>query len=315
MNQKAVLSDKIDSPRQWLSELNNYADLQDQLEHKMLELVSVSTSKAKQAKPSGAVQAAYYHLGSGGQRIRARLALSAGLALGLSQQDALCIAAAAELLHNASLVHDDLQDRDELRHGQEAVWVKFGVNVAVCAGDLMLSAAYASLCGISDARVLPVLYTVFHGRVASAIAGQCDDLSLDTSPVNDLEAYKCVAIAKSGALLSLPVELALLATGHNAWTQLARDAAEAFSVGYQVADDLADVTRDVNSGALNIVLVLQNAGNRAKAYTEARQFGLQHLDAAVAAAGGLPLESGALLMELSIKLRLTLLVKNDSCTL
>ena len=311
MNQKAVLSAKIDSPRQWLSQLDDYADLPVQLEHKMLELVGASASKAKQATPSGAVHAAAYHLGSGGQRIRARLALSAGLALGLSRQDALCIAAAAELLHNASLVHDDLQDRDELRHGQEAVWVKFGVNVAVCAGDLMLSATYASLCGISDAQSLPALYKLVHERVACAIAGQCDDLSLDTRPVSDFVAYKRVAIAKSGALLSMPLELALLVAGHSAWTQSARDAAEAFSVGYQIADDLADVARDVNSGALNIVLVLQNEGNSVEPYTDARKFGLQHLDAAVAAAGGLPLESGALLMELSIKLRQTLLVKND----
>ena len=311
MNQKAVLNAKTDSPRLWLSELDNYADLPAQLEQKMLELVGAAGSKAEQTTPSGAVRAASYHLGSGGQRVRARLALSAALALGLSRQDALCVAAAAELLHNASLVHDDLQDRDKLRHGQKAVWVKFGVNVAVCAGDLMLSAAYASLCGMRNLQVLPALYKVVHEHVASAIAGQCADLSLDTSPVSDLESYKRVALAKSGALLSLPLELALLATGHSAWASSARDAAEAFSVGYQVADDLADVARDVNSGALNIVLVLQNAGHCAKPYTEACQFGLQHLDQAVVIASRLPHESGTLLMELSIKLRLSLLVKKD----
>lgn len=309
MNQKAVLNAKIESPGLWLSQLDNYADLPAQLERKMLELVGVSASKASETTPSGAVQAATYHLGSGGQRIRARLALSAGLALGLTRQDALCIAATAELLHNASLVHDDLQDRDELRHGQEAVWVKFGTGVAVCAGDLMLSAAYAALCDTSNTQVLPALYTAVHGRVTGAIAGQCADFSLDVMPVNDLTAYKSVAVAKSGALLSLPLELALLATGHSAWTQSARDAAEAFSVGYQVADDLADVARDVNSGALNIVLLLKNTQNSAKSYSEARQFGLHHLDDAVVAASRLPRESGALLMALSTKLRLSLLMK------
>jgi hypothetical protein len=105
--------------------------------------------------------------------------------------------------------------------------------------------------------------------------------------------------------------LVLLASGHTAWTEHARQAAEAFSVGYQVVDDLADVQRDSESGALNIVIVLQHAGFGDQARAQARQFGLEHLDRAMALANQLPLESGALLIELSLKLRLLLLVRND----
>jgi geranylgeranyl pyrophosphate synthase len=298
-------------PGLWLSEFDNYAALPAQLEHTMLELVGANASHAHPATPSGAALAAAYHLGSGGQRVRGRLALSAGLALGLRTSDALCIAVTAELLHNASLVHDDLQDRDALRHGQAAVWSKFGANVAVCTGDLMVSAAYAGLCEITQLHKLPALLAVVHERVASAIAGQCADLDNTTSAVDDLTAYKRVALAKSGALLSLPLELALLASGHGAWVQHARDAAHAFSVGYQVVDDLADVERDSQSGALNIVFVLPQAGYGATAATQARQFGLGHLDRAIALAQELPRESGALLVELSLKLRQLLLVEND----
>jgi geranylgeranyl pyrophosphate synthase len=295
----------------WLGKLDDYADLPDQLEHKMLEFVSANASHAHQASPSGAAQAAAYHLASGGQRVRARLALSAGLALGLCKPDVLCLAAAAELLHNASLVHDDLQDRDVLRHGQQAVWVKFGANVAICAGDLMLSAAYAALYGMSEVRAVPALLALMHKRVASAITGQCADFGRAVSAVDDLVAYKRIALAKSGALLSLPLELVLLASGHTAWAEQACQAGEAFSVGYQVVDDLADVQRDSESGALNIVIVLQHAGFGDQARTRARQFGLEHLDRAMALANQLPLESGALLMELSLKLHLLLLVEND----
>ncbi len=295
----------------WLSKLDDYADLPDQLEHAMLELVSANTSHDRPASPQSAVQAAAYHLASGGQRVRARLALSAGLALGLTRHDALCLAAAAELLHNASLVHDDLQDRDALRHGQQAVWVKFGASVAICAGDLMLSAAYAALCGISEPGKLPALLTLVHERVAGAIAGQCADLGVAASAVDSLMAYKHIALAKSGALLSLPLELVLLASGHAASAQQAREAAEAFSIGYQVVDDLADVQRDGESGALNSVIVLQHAGFGDQATEKAREFGLEHLNRAMALAHQLPLESGALLMELSLKLRLLLLVKSD----
>ncbi len=277
----------------------------------MLELVGAHGVLAEQATASGAALAAAYHLRSGGQRVRGRLALSAGLALGLSKPDALCIAAAAELLHNASLVHDDLQDRDAQRHGQAAVWTKFGANVAVCTGDLMLSAAYAALCEATQLHNLPALLALVHARVSSAIAGQCADLNTAVTAVNDLAAYKRVALAKSGALLSLPLELALLASGHGAWAVHARAAAEAFSVGYQLADDLADVERDSQSGALNIVFVLRSAGHGAEASKLARQFGLEHLDSAIALANELPRESGALLMELSLKLRLLLWVQTD----
>ena len=298
-------------PEQWLSEFDNYEDLPSQLEQTMLKLVGANIDIARQATASGAALAAAYHLGSGGQRVRGRMALSAGLALGLDKSDALCIAATAELLHNASLVHDDLQDRDAVRHGLPAVWVKYGVNMAVCTGDLMLTAAYAGLCDISNLQKLPRLLAVVHERVSDAIGGQCADMDNAVSSVDDLAAYKRVAVAKSGALLSLPLELALLSSGHGVWVEHARNACHAFSVGYQVVDDFADVERDGQSGALNVVLVLQSAGYGTEARTRAKQFGLEHLDGAISLAHELPRESGALLVELSLKLRLLLLVNND----
>jgi geranylgeranyl pyrophosphate synthase len=294
-----------------LGEFDTYVDLHSQFEHAMLELVGAHSLIAQHAGPSSAVLAAAYHLGSGGQRVRGRLALSSGLALGLSKADALRIATTAELLHNASLVHDDLQDRDVQRHGQAAVWVKYGANVAICTGDLMLSAAYAGLCAFTLPTLLPALLGLVHERVTGAIEGQCADLNSATKLASDFETYKRIALAKSGALLSLPLELALLASGHRAWLECAREAAHAFAVGYQVVDDLADVERDSHSGALNVVFVLQRAGSGAKAHSLARHFGLEHLDRAITLANDLPLDSGALLTELSLKLRLLLAAKDD----
>lgn len=298
-----------------LQEFDNDSNLSAQLEQKMLKLVNASEPCANPSASSGAALAATYHLGSGGQRVRGRLALSAGLALGLSRSDALCLAATAELLHNASLVHDDLQDRDAVRRSQSAVWSKFGANVAVCTGDLMLSAAYAALCEVTQLHNLAALLAVVHERVAGAITGQCAELCADPDKTASLEedvaAYQCVAHAKSGALLSLPLELALLASGHGAWAKHAHDAARAFSVGYQVVDDLTDVDRDSLSGALNIIAVLQHSGCGAGAYAQARWLGLAQLDRAITLANELPLESGALLMALSLKLRLSLMVNND----
>ncbi|MDA0375359.1 MAG: polyprenyl synthetase family protein, partial [Planctomycetota bacterium] len=90
------------------------------------------------------LEAAHYHLASGGKRVRAMLGQSCAEALGVSAQDGALVGAVAELIHNASLVYDDLQDRDRVRRGADAVWVRFGPDVALCTGALLLSAAYGA---------------------------------------------------------------------------------------------------------------------------------------------------------------------------
>lgn len=272
---------------------------------------------ASQSQAPGAMQAAQYHLVSGGQRVRAQLALRAGLALGLSDGDAVCIACCCELLHNASLIHDDLQDRDHLRHGKPAVWAFYGNNIAICTGDLMLSAAYGSLCQLSDPRLLPAMLACVHERTASAIAGQCSDLSMQDDRFQHIDDYLNIARAKSGALLSLPIELALLAANFGAYTSVARRAAEAFSISYQIVDDLHDTEQD---GArhdrlqgLNIVFFLEkmtqnNNGDQSDqppraARAAARQLGLHYIQSAEECAVQLPRAAGAFLLELAQNLR------------
>lgn len=274
-----------------------------QLEQKLISLVDTRSQKSVGIKPSEATLAAFYHLGSGGRRIRGRLALHASLALGLSKNDAVCIASTAELLHNASLIHDDLQDKDALRHGVPAVWKKFGTNVAICTGDLMLSAAFAGLCGISDVQKIPALLALVHERTAMAISGQCADLCVSNQAVFDTETYNKIVVQKSGALLSLPLELVLIASGKSGWLGHARAAAEAFSIAYQVADDLADRASDAEAGSLNIVHILQTMGGCDDASFVASEYGLKNLDLAVVEALKLPCEAGTLLLNLSLELR------------
>jgi geranylgeranyl diphosphate synthase type I len=85
------------------------------------------------------------HLASGGKRLRASLALCATRALGGSPCAGVAWAAACEMLHNASLVHDDLQDGDTLRRGQPTVWSRYGAAQAVNVGDLMLMLPFLAL--------------------------------------------------------------------------------------------------------------------------------------------------------------------------
>ena len=289
--------------------LDSIDNLSVEVENRMLAAINCGDLKGRDAPvgATGAADAAVYHLGSGGLRVRAHLGLYASLALGLSKNDAVTIAATAELLHNASLVHDDLQDRDPFRRGVPAVWAAFGINVAVCAGDLLLSAAYGALCNFSNPRALPSLLERVHERTAAAIAGQCADLSFSASTDKGIAWYEQTAAAKSGALFGLPLELALLGSGHARATSDARRAAKAFSVSYQIADDLHDVQNDAGVDdalpALNIAFILKASGYGTDARAAAKKLGLQHLSAAVSAAERLPCESGALLLVLAHDLR------------
>lgn len=278
-------------------------NLLTQLDAKILSLVGFRTEAAGTDSQSEASLAAMYHLGSGGRLIRARLALHASLSLGMCESDAVCLAAVVELLHNASLVQDDFQDGDKLRRGLPAVWAKFNANVAICTGDLMLSAAYAALSGVSHPQTIHKLLTLVHERTAMAICGQCADLGTRSQPINNTESYKAITVGKSGALLSLPLELALTASGNSDWAHDARLGAEAFSVAYQVADDLSDFQSDASRNSLNIMAVMEASGGPVDVLIRAREFGTGHLDRAITAAQKLPCGSGAVLLQLSHELR------------
>lgn len=255
---------------------------------------------------SDSARAAIGHLAAGGLRVRARLALEASIALSLSSQDSIKLAATAELLHNASLVHDDLQDRENLRRGNPTVWVAYGDEVAICAGDLLLSAAYGALAAISNTRLLPDLIALVHARTALVVRGQCAEFAAKGQQVTDMAVYEKIAVGKSGALLSLPLELALAAAGKKEWMGEARRAAEAFGIGYQIMDDIEDVESDAagNNGprTVNALLVLRAAGHGLNAEKVAREIGLGHLRTATTLADCLPNGAGAFLRSLALAL-------------
>ena len=247
--------------------------------------------------------AATYHLRSGGQRVRARLAFHAATALGVDSDEAIALAATVELLHNASLIHDDIQDGERFRRGARTVRDLYGDHVAICAGDLLLSAAYAALASGRENRRLPELIALVHARTAMVIRGQSSELSAKGQQLAEVADYERIVRGKSGALLGLPLELAFAAAGRREWMTEARRAAEAFGIGYQIIDDLQDVARDAAGAdgprSVNILFVLRAAGHGSNAETVAREIGLRHLHAAIEIADRLPSGAGALLRELA----------------
>ena len=270
----------------------------------MLRLVRGDESETDCA--TGPIAAASSVLSSGGHRVRARLAFHAGTALGLDSGDSMAISAAAELLHNASLVHDDLHDREKTRRGQPTVWSLYGDDMAVCTGDLLLSAAYAALAGLKTIHLLPELLALVHRRTLRVICGQCSELSTRGRQVDSMAFYEKMALAKSGALLSLPLEMAFLLADKKAWLGEVREAAEGFGLSYQVMDDIADIESDAAGDdgprAVNALLVLQAAGHGENSQVLAREMALRRLENTIDIANRLPNNSGLFLRDLALAL-------------
>jgi geranylgeranyl pyrophosphate synthase len=295
----------VNSPNALFSSEISLEDLLNQVDDFIVQHIS-SNKEISSNTINAAEYAAQYHLSTPGHKVRARLCLAACLELNIKYDDMLIISAASELLHNASLIHDDIQDMDEVRRGVETVWKKFGVNLAICAGDLLLSTAYGVLANISEPKLLPKLIKTINERTASVIKGQCDDIEYKNKPINSVDTYSIIAKAKSGALLGLPIELALILSGQDEYLNLAKNAAGAFALGYQVADDLNDIEKDASENgcnkSLNIVFVLSDAGSK-NPINDAITLAEQSLSEAVRLAEKLPNDLGALLITLAHQLQ------------
>jgi geranylgeranyl diphosphate synthase type II len=235
---------------------------------------------------------------AGGGRLRAAICLDASGRVGVDAADAVRLAAICELLHNASLIQDDMLDRSTTRRGSPSVWCQYSPTVAVCAGDLMLSAAYAAVQGLSGQSDRNALSSLIHQRVCEVIRGQVAEQQAMQYNEDAQAEYECRARGKSASLLSLALEMPLLYTGRTELLAATHELVSNFATAYQIADDLLDEGADDSEGLLNIVVVIERAGNvgREFARAQAAQRGLALLAEAVQGAAQLPLNCADLLI-------------------
>ncbi len=245
--------------------------------------------------------AALEHLSSPGKQVRASLALYSALSLGLSPRTAVSIAAASELIHNASLVHDDIQDGSDLRRGRSTLWARHGRDIAICAGDLMISASYAAIAEADGPHISRALARM-HDRISQVIHGQVSDLAVKDAASTTFFQYKAIAVAKSAPLLGLPLELSLIHAGRPDCLVQAERAAEAFALAYQMADDLDDVESDIANGSLNAVVLFARDMSIERARILVRRLVNRTFRQAARLAGSLPSESGALMASMAHEL-------------
>ena len=169
----------------------------------------------------------------GGKRIRPVISLAVGESLGAQPKTVMPAALALELVHNFSLVHDDLPalDDDEERRGRPSVWAAYGEGKAVLAGDALLAEAFRLACSYPTPHVAREL--------AEATLGMIGGQYLDTmEPGADLER---VHRLKTGRLFYAAVAMPLWAAGLAAHEQGPwRDFGEELGLLFQIVDDILD---------------------------------------------------------------------------
>lgn len=179
--------------------------------------------------------------GRAGKAVRPTLVLMAGEALGALPDEMVAGAVAVELVHNFSLIHDDLMDRDAERHHRPTVWSVWGDAMAVLVGDALLSLAHE----VIDDSGSPYAAAASHAlslATRELIRGQVLDVAFESR--DDVTLSECLDMAagKTGALLGVSAELgAVLAGAPPSAVRALKRYGEEVGLAFQLVDDLLGI--------------------------------------------------------------------------
>jgi geranylgeranyl diphosphate synthase type II len=203
------------------------------------------------ARPASVHKAMRYAVLSGGKRIRPVLSVLAYRACGGRGEAVYSAGAAIELIHNFTLIHDDLpcMDDDELRRGRPTVHVRFGEAVALLAGDALLSLAFELVASLGvSRRVSPETATAVIYEIARAtgtrgvVGGQVVDMESEGKRV-PLGTVRYIHARKTGALIACSLRVGGLLAGAGSRRMNALTGyGERLGLAFQIVDDIRDVS-------------------------------------------------------------------------
>ncbi len=215
----------------------------------------------------------HYHMGwvdedlqpltsNGGKRIRPLVVLLTCAAAGGRWEDALPAAAAVEILHNFSLIHDDIEDASPTRRGRPTLWKLWGEPQAINAGDAMFAIAHLALARLVDGNVSAKTTVTslrrFDETCVALTQGQHADMDFETRDSVNVDEYIDMITGKTAVLLSLSAELGARVAGASEETaehyaSLGRDLGLAFQVKDDILGIWGDEGRTGKSAATDII--------------------------------------------------------------
>ncbi|MGI5164522.1 family 2 encapsulin nanocompartment cargo protein polyprenyl transferase [Spirillospora sp. CA-253888] len=182
--------------------------------------------------------------GGGGKAIRPALALLSAEAVGGAAAGALPAAVAVELVHNFSLLHDDVMDGDLTRRHRPTAWTVFGSNAAILAGDALLAAAFETVASAPGPAVRGGVHALSRA-VLELVEGQSADMAFEER--SDVALPECLAMAgrKTGALLGAACALGgMFGGGTREQVTRLRTFGERLGLAFQIVDDLLGIWGD-----------------------------------------------------------------------
>jgi len=183
-----------------------------------------------------------------GKRIRPLLVLLTSASCGVDWQAALPAAAAVELVHNFSLVHDDIQDNSPKRRGRDTVWTKWGAPMAINVGDALFVTSSQAIMDLKNnyaAEVVVQAAEVLHNTCLELTRGQFLDMSYEERKDLGVEDYWPMISGKTSALLSACCQIGALLGGTDEETQESyRSFGHFLGLAFQVQDDILGIWGD-----------------------------------------------------------------------
>lgn len=213
-------------------------------ENERIKINKILSLALKKRKPGSLYEPGSYILNSGGKRLRPLLVLLSAKAVGGKFSAAYNAAAAVEMLHNFTLVHDDIMDNAEKRRGRLTLHKKYDHNTAILAGDSLLSIAYEYLLKDCNGNAKEVISSFTKGLIEV-----CEGQSLDT----DFELRKNVSLTeyivmikkKTAAMAEMCCRIgALLGGGTKAQVNALGNYGLNLGIAFQIQDDLLDIIAD-----------------------------------------------------------------------
>lgn len=231
------------------------------LSQMMLDAIETELRKTiSQGNPqelNGLYEMMAYHMGwegegagieARGKRIRPLLVCLSCAAAGGNWENSLPAAAAVELIHNFSLIHDDIEDNSDRRRGRLTVWKKWGIPQAINTGDAMFTLAHLTILGLETACSLPVVIRAASILQATCLAltqGQYMDIAFEDENEPTIEEYWLMVSGKTAALLAACTELGGLIAGCSPDEQKAyHEFGRALGLAFQATDDYLGIWGD-----------------------------------------------------------------------
>lgn len=187
-----------------------------------------------------------YMIELGGKRLRPVLTLASCEAFGGRAEQAIHPAIGIEVFHNFSLIHDDIMDNAPLRRGKPTVHEKWGVNMGILSGDLLLIKSYELISAVNPA-VLAKSFKIFNQTAVQVCEGQQQDMDFENQLEVSEEEYIRMILLKTGVLLGAALQIGALAGGaSDDDAQSMYEFGCEIGVAFQIKDDWLDTFGDAD---------------------------------------------------------------------